>query len=98
VLLGCSLCHEGKLGSGADPDIDRFRSERLLDARPTAETDDFDLDPVLLEDASLICDLERDELERSCLRLTDAHFHLRECRIAQGQGESDCGDKPGARH
>jgi hypothetical protein len=53
---------------------------------------------VLLEDADLSCDLERDELERSCLRLTDAHFHLRECRIAQDRGESDCGDKPGARH
>src|SRR3989441_11310032 len=71
------LGDEGKLGSRADADVDRIGRYRLLHPGTAAETDDFEIDAVLFEDAGLGADLQRHELEGPRLRLAHPHPGLR---------------------
>ena len=97
--LRCALGDEGKLGAGADADIDRLRRERLLYAGAAAEADDLEIDLVLPEDPRLDADLERYELEGAHLRLADPHLRLRQRRLTEHEAESECsGDQACSRH
>ena len=88
--LRCALGDEGKLGAGANADIDGLRRERLLYPGAAAEADDLEIDLVLLEDPRLDADLEWHELEGAHLWLADPHLRLRQRRRTEREAQSEC--------
>ena len=94
-----ALGDEGELRPGADADVDRVGGDCLLHARTAAEADHFEIYVVLVEYAGLGADLERHELKRPGLWLTDPHFHLRACRLPEHKAKCERrGDKGCWRH
>jgi hypothetical protein len=59
------------LGAGAEADIDAAGNDRLRQLAAAGEVGDFEREPVLLEDADLVADMDRQERGRGRIGLAD---------------------------
>ena len=97
--LGRALDDHGQLRPRPDGKIERAGGQRLLHARAAAEVGGFNVETMLLENADLESDVDRNELEGAGLRFADADLGLglrgRGCGHGhrgqhQSGGESGC--------